>query len=88
MSFQAHTVYYIFREDCYKGGPILTQECISFSISKTLGYLIILGSLIVKFPQILKINANKSVEGLSKFLFYQEVTPNPLKPLFRRSFTW
>ena len=49
------------------------SECIRLIISKILGYSIILGATIVKFPQILKIYNSKSVEGLSISSFYFEV---------------
>lgn len=42
-------------------------------LSKALGYLIILGSLIVKVPQILKILQSNSVEGLSLEMFVLEI---------------
>ena len=69
--------WFIFREDCFNA--FFTQmdftnvECIKFTIMKVLGYLIIAGAFIIKVPQILKIMKNKSVAGISKFLFYIEV---------------
>lgn len=42
-------------------------------LSKALGYLIILGSLIVKVPQIMKILNSNSVEGLSLEMFVLEI---------------
>ncbi|ESN90763.1 hypothetical protein HELRODRAFT_185227 [Helobdella robusta] len=43
----------------------LESECLKAIISKFLGYLIILGSILVKVPQILKIVKANSAEGLS-----------------------
>ena len=69
--------WYIFREDCFE--PLVQKldytnvECIKFAISKAIGYQIIIGSAILKVPQIMKILKNKSVVGISKFLFYFEV---------------
>jgi len=37
-----------------------------------IGYAIIIGSGILKVPQIFKIINNKSVQGISKYLFYME----------------
>jgi mannose-P-dolichol utilization defect protein 1 len=42
-------------------------------LSKLLGYLIILGSAIVKVPQIRKILRENSVEGLSLEMFVLEI---------------
>ena len=39
--------------------------CNKMFLSKTLGYLILLGSLMVKFPQIVKIKWNRSGQGVS-----------------------
>ena len=60
--------FYIFREDCYN--KFLAQdfsdtECIKFTISKGIGLAIVLGSSILKVPQILKIVSSGSVEGIS-----------------------
>ena len=69
--------WYIFREDCFESivhnFDFTNTDCIKFAISKAIGYSIIAGSAILKVPQILKILKNKSVEGISKFLFYFEV---------------
>ena len=47
--------------------------CVQMVISKVLGYAIILGSVILKLPQILKICAAKDVTGLSLTSFYLDV---------------
>eukprot|EP00347_Sterkiella_histriomuscorum_P022985 403336391 len=69
--------WFIFREDCYDTffakHDFLNQECLKFSISKLIGYLIIAGAFIIKVPQILKIMKNKSVAGISKYMFYIEM---------------
>jgi len=41
------------------------QKCLALLVSKLLGYAILLGSLVVKFPQILKIFGAKSATGIS-----------------------
>ncbi|CAH0481191.1 unnamed protein product [Peronospora belbahrii] len=48
-------------------------ECIKAVVSKALSYGIIMGSLILKLPQILKIMAAKDVTGLTPSAFYMEV---------------
>ena len=45
-------------------------------ISKFMGYLIILGSAVMKFPQIIQIIRNQSVVGLSIYSFYFECGEN------------
>src|SRR5438094_789335 len=69
--------WFIFREDCFdtffNKMDFTNMECIKYTISKGLGYGIICGSAILKVPQIVKILSSKSVEGISKFLFYLEV---------------
>ena len=60
--------WFIFREDCFDKFLVkqdfTDMECIKFTISKGIGLAIILGSSILKLPQILKIVSNKSVEGI------------------------
>ncbi len=41
------------------------KQCIALLVSKMLGYAILLGSLIVKLPQIVKIMGAKSAKGIS-----------------------
>ena len=69
--------WFVFREDCFdtffNKHDFTNAECLKFTITKLLGYLIIAGSVIIKLPQILKIMKNKSVAGISKYLFYIEV---------------
>lgn len=48
-------------------------ECFKLVVSKLLGYGIILGSMILKLPQILKIVNAKDVTGLNPTAFYMEV---------------
>lgn len=67
--------YYIFREDCYNrflAFDISDVECIKFSASKGIGYAIILGSVILKVPQIQKIVASGSADGINVFSVYVE----------------
>ena len=60
--------WFIFRDDCFDKFLVKYDftdlECIKFTISKGIGLAIILGSSILKLPQILKIVSNKSVEGI------------------------
>ena len=69
--------WFVFREDCFDTfftkHDFLNGECIKFTISKLIGYLIIAGAFILKVPQILKILKAKSVDGLNKYMFYIEV---------------
>ncbi len=48
-------------------------ECVKLLASKLLGYLIILGAVFFKIPQILAIIKNKSVAGLSLSMFGLEL---------------
>jgi hypothetical protein len=52
------------------------RECVTASVSKSLGYGIIAGSCIVKLPQVLNIIAAGSGEGLSASSQYQELLSN------------
>lgn len=45
----------------------------SITISKCLGYGIILGAVVVKVPQIINILKAKSAEGLSDIMYYLEI---------------
>ena len=49
------------------------SACVSYLISKTLGVLILAGSVLLKLPQIINIYGTKDVEGLSPISFYTEV---------------
>ena len=85
---QAPLKYYIFREDCFDRflSPDFQQRimavkpdeedksCLKFTISKGIGMAIIVGSSILKLPQIIKILSNGSVEGLSSISNYIEVS--------------
>jgi mannose-P-dolichol utilization defect protein 1 len=46
--------------------------CVKLLISKLLGYAIILGAFGIKIPQIIKIQANKSVAGISMSMYLLE----------------
>lgn len=72
---QARVRYFIFKEECYDRFLAfdLEPECVKFTVSKGLGYAIILGSTILKVPQILKIMASRSVDGIAAFSYYVEV---------------
>ena len=68
--------FFIFREDCFDifftKNDFANVDCLKFTLSKLIGYLIITGAFILKVPQILKILKNKSVHGISKIMFYIE----------------
>ena len=69
---------FFFRNDCYdlyfnKFDFFSNKECLKVTISKGIGFAIIAGSAILKVPQIMKIVNAKSVEGISKYLFYTEI---------------
>lgn len=80
--------YYIFREDCFDrflGEEFQTRlkavkpddgdkECLKFTISKGIGVAIVVGSGILKIPQIIKILTNGNVDGLSSVSNYIEVS--------------
>ncbi|EQC29133.1 hypothetical protein SDRG_13165 [Saprolegnia diclina VS20] len=70
-------VYGVFTPQCYETyftqHDFLHVACFKAVLSKALGYAIILGSFILKLPQILKIISAKSVAGLSPSGFYLEV---------------
>lgn len=51
----------------------LTKHCVSLIISKGLSLGIILGGVLVKVPQIIKIIKNSSAEGISLASCYSEV---------------
>ena len=69
-------MYFFFRKDCFdlffNKFDFTNADCLKITISKGLGYAIILGSGILKVPQIIKIVKAGSVEGISKSLFYFE----------------
>lgn len=67
--------YLLFREDCFEKFSkfdLADSECITFTFSKLVGYLIIAGATIFKLPQIQKIVSKNSVEGISSFGLYFE----------------
>lgn len=67
--------FLIFREDCFKEFTNLNfnhEDCVSITMSKLLGYLIILGSTLVKFPQVYNIIKTGSGDGILPSMFYTE----------------
>lgn len=54
-------------------GDYLNNACVKLTISKILGVAIVLGSIIVKAPQIFKFVKNKSCEGVSFVSQIQEL---------------
>jgi hypothetical protein len=56
--------------------PLAQQEKLTLVklVSKLVGYGIICVSAILKVPQIMKIMKTRSVEGISKYLFYLDVS--------------
>lgn len=64
-----------FREDCFYEFlkfNIFYKDCISITLSKGLGYGIILGATSVKFPQLFRIAASRSGQGILPSMFYIE----------------
>lgn len=64
--------YFVFTEECFNklSQGQLDVDCIKLTISKTISYGIIGGSLLYKAPQIIKVISAGSVEGLSLSSFY------------------
>jgi len=73
-------VYGVFKEECFAkietdlSSFINDSDCVKFSLSKLIGYVIILGAVIVKVPQIIKILANCSTKGINPYSYYVETT--------------
>ncbi|KAM9426822.1 mannose-P-dolichol utilization defect 1b [Pholidichthys leucotaenia] len=67
--FKGFLLTYFIPESCYDEFFInfnfLHVQCLKIALSKALGIGIILGSVMVKLPQILKLMGAKSAEGLS-----------------------
>lgn len=59
--------------DTFLGGDLLNAACLKTSISKALGYAIILGACVVKVPQIIAIVRNGSTEGISANATYLDL---------------
>ncbi|KAK8791946.1 hypothetical protein WA158_005323 [Blastocystis sp. Blastoise] len=66
----------IIGENCYNTfvneGDLLDKECLKITLSKGLGYGIVVASAILKMPQIIKILSSKTVTGLNVMSFYLE----------------
>jgi len=72
---KAGVKYFIFKEGCLEKFlklDISDIDCIKFTISKGIGYAIVVGAGILKIPQIIKILKNGSVEGLNNYSYYIE----------------
>ncbi|XP_032438137.1 mannose-P-dolichol utilization defect 1b [Xiphophorus hellerii] len=67
--FRGILVAYFMPENCYDkfflDFDFLDVPCLKIALSKALGIAIILGSVLVKLPQIIKLMRAKSAEGLS-----------------------
>eukprot|EP00048_Salpingoeca_helianthica_P010347 m.148843 g.148843 ORF g.148843 m.148843 type:complete len:251 (-) comp15063_c0_seq1:32-784(-) len=61
-------------ETLVRNADFFDVPCIKLLISKLLGFAVVLGSLIVKLPQIIKFVRNKSCEGVSLLSQLQELT--------------
>ena len=68
--------YLVFPEGCVQKILSLDQTCIKMTISKLLSLVILLGSLIIKIPQIIVILKNKSVKGISVNSYIFEMISN------------
>ena len=66
--------YWIFREDCFDKliAFDLDKECIIFTVLKGLGFGIVAGSCLFKLPQIGKMMAAKSADGVPAISLYAE----------------
>lgn len=66
----------LFRPECYQAFFVqhnfLHLQCLQLLLSKVLSYLIILGAVFVKVPQIVKIVQSKSTAGLSPAMYVLE----------------
>ncbi|KAK8796077.1 hypothetical protein WA171_004041, partial [Blastocystis sp. BT1] len=56
--------------------PSTGEGLFSYFLSKLMGYLIVVGSAVMKFPQILNILKSRSVVGLNVYSFYFECAEN------------
>ena len=69
-------ISYVIGDQCYQTffmeGIITDIPCLKYSISKALGYGIVVGSGIMKLPQIIKIMKGRDVTGLNAVSFYME----------------
>lgn len=73
--------YGIIRLDCiehFQNFDFADNDCLSITLSKILGYLMILGSTLVKFPQIIKIMKGRSAKGLVAKSYYTECLMNSI----------
>jgi len=72
---KAGVKFFIFKEGCLEKFlklDISDIDCIKFTISKGIGYAIVVGAGILKVPQIMKILKNSSVDGLNTYSYYIE----------------
>lgn len=69
------SVPYIVTKRCYDNIMVqnLTSHCIRMALSKCLGYGIVIGSFLLKQPQIFAIIISKSVKGQSLYSQYLEI---------------
>jgi len=70
-------VYGLFTPECYQKMfvqfNLFDFQCLTFLMSKLIGYLIVTMALIVKVPQILKIQKAQSIQGLSLEMYVMEL---------------
>jgi len=67
--------YLFFREDClseFSNFNFGYKDCITVTLCKVLGYMIILAAVAVKLPQILRLVKNKSGKGVLASTYYGE----------------
>ena len=72
---EAEFMYGVIRADCvdaFKTANFSGNDCLAITISKILGFAIIGGALVVKFPQIIAIFVAKSGQGIVLSMFYLE----------------
>ena len=72
---EAKFKFLLFREDCFDHFLNFNfghEDCLAITISKVLGYLIILGAAGVKLPQIIGLLKSQSGEGVLASMYYAE----------------
>lgn len=74
--------FLIFPEDCLPKLLSFDEECYKMIISKSLSIGILVGSMGLKVPQILKIIGNGSTKGISSLAYTFELAANSCSLIF------
>ena len=67
------TKFYVFREDCYETQDWTDFDCLKFTGKRVVGLVSSFGAMGLKVPQIQKILAKSSVEGINKYGLYMDL---------------